>query len=501
MTPTHSVYDQDVSRVASHFTNAARPDPFQETVIHDDGTTVDMSMSKPDNLKPLSRPMRIKGVGPKLTEATHYGTRTYMSTVDGVSHTIHRSFVLWVPSLRFSLFAQAPCDKEGLVTLTFDKMLRIHPRQDSNQDLARYQVPDLAPPIILGHLKQGLYHWDLSINHKTGQVAHVASVAPAPVVIEALRKKANVDPDDPAQLALWHDKLMHLGMDMTKRIFGFSQKLNACTGCAFGKAHRQSLPKQSTTIVSDVGDLTLIDLGFINIATIGGARILAVFADGASRRGKVYLLRSKDAVVIALADYNRYIRNYFHRNLKVVRVDGGGEFQGDFKDFCDTHGISLQLTEPYRSSQNGIAERYIRTLKEAARSALFASNAPKFLWGYAIQYACWIRNHLPHRALKGDTPHSRFFKCSPEKSAEFLSFAHPFACEAFAFDPTADKGLQSKSIRCAFLGFDWQRKGFLLYRLDTCKVLHCRDVVVKDHIYPFHGGKFENPTVDSILDH
>ncbi|GJP69646.1 hypothetical protein CLOP_g634 [Closterium sp. NIES-67] len=63
--------------------------------------------------------------------------------------------------------------------------------------------------------------------------------------------------------------------------------------------------------------------------------------------------------------------------VKVIRSDNGGEFIGsDFEGELKRKGIQHQLTVPYNPQQNGMAERFNRTLQEGARTLLGRAGLP-----------------------------------------------------------------------------------------------------------------------------
>lgn len=67
-------------------------------------------------------------------------------------------------------------------------------------------------------------------------------------------------------------------------------------------------------------------------------------------------------------------------------------------------------------SQNGVAERFNRTLMELARAMIIAKNLPPFLWTHAVQYAAYLRNRVATRALEGKTPHEAWTGKKPDVS-------------------------------------------------------------------------------------
>ena len=50
--------------------------------------------------------------------------------------------------------------------------------------------------------------------------------------------------------------------------------------------------------------------------------------------------------------------NQTGKRPKEIRSDRGGEFNlGDFKEFCDKHGIKREYTIPGTPQHNGVVER------------------------------------------------------------------------------------------------------------------------------------------------
>ena len=77
---------------------------------------------------------------------------------------------------------------------------------------------------------------------------------------------------------------------------------------------------------------------------------------------------------------------------KILRMDNGTEFKNKaFKKFCISKDIALIFTVLETIEQNGSAERFNRTVVEAARCLLIESKLPKSYWVRAVDTA-WTRN-------------------------------------------------------------------------------------------------------------
>ena len=58
----------------------------------------------------------------------------------------------------------------------------------------------------------------------------------------------------------------------------------------------------------------------------------------------------------------------------------GNIFQATFKIFCKNNSIAQLFTSPSSPHQNGIVERYWRTIFDNARAILISSKLPESFW-------------------------------------------------------------------------------------------------------------------------
>lgn len=89
---------------------------------------------------------------------------------------------------------------------------------------------------------------------------------------------------------------------------------------------------------------------------------------------------------------------------KSIRMDNGGGFKNDHVDnFLKENGIKHQHTVSYYLSQNGVAERKIRSLVEMTRT-LSEFNLTQEFWGEAICTANRLQKRL-HAKANEKTPY------------------------------------------------------------------------------------------------
>ena len=87
----------------------------------------------------------------------------------------------------------------------------------------------------------------------------------------------------------------------------------------------------------------------------------------------------------------------------LLRSDNDGVFTSHkWKTYCVESGIKQQLTVPGMSSQNGVAERAIRTIITIMRALLIFAGAPLFPWKYAIECAVLLHAITPTKANPGN---------------------------------------------------------------------------------------------------
>ena len=105
------------------------------------------------------------------------------------------------------------------------------------------------------------------------------------------------------------------------------------------------------------------------------------------------------------------------RPVKWIWMDNGSELINQWmKDWALKKGIIIKLMALYSPSQNGVAERFNRTLLELARAMIIAKGLPIFLWDEAVSHANYLRNKAPTRALEGKTPEEAWTGKKPNVS-------------------------------------------------------------------------------------
>lgn len=284
---------------------------------------------------------------------------------------------------------------------------------------------------------------------------------------------------------VWHARLAHLGWQQLKRLM--NQKLafgvdvtgifpsdHACDACLEGKMQQYPFTPASSRS-STPFELVSTDLvGPIDKRSIAGHhKYILVLVDDFTRYGWVYFLRKKSQAPERVKNFIRLVERQFRTKVAKVRSDRGGEFLANrLTSWFDKHGIMHDLSLPDTPQQNGVAERYNRTLQERARSMLCASGLPSQFWEHAVRYACWLSNRVPSSGVADyGTPYAALRGKTPT-----LAMAKVFGCLAQVWvDPATHRKSQKFASRAqwaVFLGVSSQSKAWEFYLPASKEVGH-----------------------------
>ena len=113
---------------------------------------------------------------------------------------------------------------------------------------------------------------------------------------------------------------------------------------------------------------------------MGGSLYFILFIDDYTRFSWVYFIKQKSQAYEVFLKFKHLVEKQCGCTLKALRTDRGGELTPrDFMKFCEDEGMRRELTTPYTSEQNGVAEKRNRIVVEMARSMLKKKYAPNQL--------------------------------------------------------------------------------------------------------------------------
>ena len=282
----------------------------------------------------------------------------------------------------------------------------------------------------------------------------------------------------------WHARLGHIGLSNLKKMvdknlvigmpkFGVEKEI--CEACLRGKQIRESFPQASSYRASRVLELIHGDLcGPITPQTAGSNRYVFVLIDDHSRYMWSILMKEKSEAFTKFKRFRSLVEPETGLKIKTFRTDRGGEFTSqEFKDYCESSGISRHLTAPYSPQQNGVVERRNRTLLEMTRSILKAMDVPNYLWGEAVRHATYLINRIPTRTLLLQTPYESYRGKKP-----CIEHIRVFGCVGHVkVDKPHLRKLDDRSRPLVHLGIEPGSKAYRLLDPSTRRIIVSRDVV------------------------
>ena len=271
---------------------------------------------------------------------------------------------------------------------------------------------------------------------------------------------------------VWHARLGHPGLKQLKHLTekglatgieleGDEPSKPTCIPCLEGKMSQ--LPyKSSATKAKAPFDLVHTDLmGPLEVpSVVYRSRYVLVVVDDFSRFSWVFFLKHKDESEDVLRRFFSYVKTQFNSQIKTLRSDNGGEFTSKpFSEWLDAQGVKHNLSIPYSPQQNGVAERFNRTLQERSRAMIFGSGLPVRYWEHAMRYASWCINRLPTTALPNmGVPYTALMGKAPS-----LAMAKVFGCMAHVWVPEERRPsgkFSKRSVWGVFIGIPQESKGW-----------------------------------------
>lgn len=352
--------------------------------------------------------------------------------------------------------------------------------------------------VASGRLEDGLYYLDTlmkrKVNYSLDQRAHLST------------------------LSTWHERLGHVSNETIKRmainnvVDGLSvsrsnDTLDICSGCAQGKAHSHPF-KSSVRKTTRRLELVHSDvLGPIDPVSLGGARYIVTFIDDYSRWATAFPMRNKSEVFEFFKSFKTYSENNTGRKLGsltsvtkhpetlvTLRSDNGGEYLSlEFRRYLKNNGIKHELTVPGTPQQNGVAERFNRTLLELMRSVIAHRSLDKRLWGELVAAIVFIRNRVTSNSLPiHKTPYHLWHNKKPD-----VSHLRALGCECW-YKITVNSKLQSRASKGLLVGYSENRKAYRIWIPNTHTVVNSRNVQFNENCSKSIQEKKENSTLPNL---
>src|SRR3954469_16406153 len=288
---------------------------------------------------------------------------------------------------------------------------------------------------------------------------------------------------DNQSATLWHERLGHIGtqnlqtMVNNNSVEGLPPNLTVnlplCENCTMNKLTRVPCPlggKRSNQLLQVIHtDIC----GPMNTTTRQGSRYFVSFIDDYSRKAVVYFIATKDQAHEKFDEYKNLVENQTGRRIKTLRPDRGGEYVNrNFQQYLRQNGIQHQTTAPYTPQQNGVAERFNRTVIEMSRTMLHTAKLSYDFWAEAVNTATYIRNRCISKALDNNiTPEELWSGNKPN-----IRHLRIFGSTAYVLIKDHQHKFHPKAKKCLFLGYESNSKAYRLWCQDENRIIISRDV-------------------------
>ena len=258
--------------------------------------------------------------------------------------------------------------------------------------------------------------------------------------------------------------------DMVSSLFILkAPEKHVCEGCILGKMQRASFPKDGSVRAERKLQLVHSDVcNPMRTPSFGNHLYFVTFIDDYSRHAWVYPLKAKSDVFMCFKHFVAMAENVSGCKVGTLRSDRGGEYMSkEFDAYLAECGIKHQCTVPYTPQQNGVSERKNRSLMEMARCMVKSQALPHAFWLEAVMCATYVLNRCPTKALQSVTPYEAWHGRKPS-----IAHLRVFGCLAYAFVPQQHRTkLDDKAVKCIFVGYSNESKGYRLFHSQTKKIL------------------------------
>ncbi|KAK8937455.1 hypothetical protein KSP39_PZI012258 [Platanthera zijinensis] len=258
-----------------------------------------------------------------------------------------------------------------------------------------------------------------------------------------------------------------------------------CQSCQLGK-HTKLPFVSSVSSTTAPFDIIHSDVWTCPVMGNNNFRYYVLFLDDYTHFVWVFPLAHKSQVFITFLAFCTYIRTHirtqFERDIKTFQCDNGREYDNTlFHTLGAQHGMQLRFSCPYTSSQNGEAERMIRTLNNMSRTLLIHASMPPTYWPHSLQMAAYLHNILPTTVLGSSTPTLALYRRQPT-----YSHLRTFGCLCYPnLSATTQHKLLPRSKPCVFVGFPTNHRGYKCLDILTGKFIISRHVTFDERTFPF----------------
>nr|GEW68255.1 hypothetical protein [Tanacetum cinerariifolium] len=261
-------------------------------------------------------------------------------------------------------------------------------------------------------------------------------------VISNKRAKIKLD-----STLLWYYRLRHISKKHIEKLqhdgllnSTDNQLFDKCISCMSRKMPRKPYSHQVERAKDLLGLIHTDVCGSFRTVSRQGASYFVTFADDFGRYGYVYLQKHKHEVFKTFKVFQKEVENQLKKTTKSPCSNHRGEYMSqEFFAHLKEHVIIAHRTLPYTPQHNGVSERRNRTLLDMVKKT-------------------------PYEIWHGKAPK--------------MSYLKVWGCEEVVKYDTLTKPdkLESRSIKCIFIGYPKETIGYSLYYLPENKEYELGDL-------------------------
>ena len=213
--------------------------------------------------------------------------------------------------------------------------------------------------------------------------------------------------------------------------------------------------------------------GPIYAESLQGNLYILTFIDDFSRFAFTFNIKTRDKIFECFEVFKEYVENTTSMKIKEIQTDNGREFMSRrFENLLLENSIRHVVSSPYTPEENGIAERFNRTLQEKIRVLLLDAKLNSNMWETASNCAVHLYNRSAHAANNEKSPYEIFHKEKPR-----LAHMKPYGCLAFPRDNSQKDCFHPANHFGIFVGYPKNTpNAYLIYLPHNNKIITSRKV-------------------------
>ena len=259
-----------------------------------------------------------------------------------------------------------------------------------------------------------------------------------------------------------------------------------CKACLEANLKQRAIPKMRTRMITSPLQVVGSDIQTVETpSSDGGKRYFSLYVDAKTNTVATTSLKAKSDQPAAAKIVIPRLENLSGQKVDTIRCDQGGEYtSNEFKTFCQSKGIKIEMSDTNQPFQNGLAETTGGKLLRMMRAARIHSRVPKKYWPENLAYQTWIANRVSTKKQKGKT--TPYEQLSHQKSD--LSMARPYGCEAWVIIRRKKKEkLSPRAERGVFIGISSSKKAWRILLWSNRQIIESRNVSFRADTFPFKG--------------